>query len=234
MRIELQKGRRGLLRFGEKALEIEILAVAQDTIGVRFAGSGHPAEGTGGDLEFGSDASALAYHVQVAVGARDGSDTLILQRVPGAPHDNYRRAWRVPMNVKTNVRGHNDPRAAKAVIINLSADGALIESAAMFDIEELVDLRLPLPGESPQVVHARVIRTEPSEPPSDAVQRYGVRFLELTTEATHSLTFFIWKRLWELYPKEIAQLLPRRSRRPRSPGAPRAQTEGDPEQQDPP
>ena len=97
MTFELERGRRGTLDLAAGSVSVEVLAVAEDTIGVRFVGMPYPREGAGGELRLGEGDGAVTYHVQVVVGASDDSDTLILQRVAGAPHHRYRRSWRVPM-----------------------------------------------------------------------------------------------------------------------------------------
>lgn len=204
----LEKEKRGYLRLGEKHLPVEILACAKDTIGVSFP---HPQPIENGmklDLEFCESDRLVVYHMQVVVAPIDPGDGVILQRIKGAMYAEKRRTWRVTLDEAVGLRRRGDPRPSNARVLNLSCEGAYLETACALRVGDVVDLLLSLPELPTHQVGGKVVRVEPREPDSNGTGRYGVYFVELFPEARRTLTYFMWKRLRELYPREIAALWP--------------------------
>jgi len=184
---------------------VEILDVAQDTIAVSAPGSDYPIDGMGVTLEFHEFGSVVSYHTRVVVGPRQKGDPVILQRMAGLARKHHRRAWRVSLDAYAHLRRHGDIHYQAARIVNISTEGALIETSADLELNDLFDLRLALPGEPSHWVLGRVIRAEPSE--SDARQ-FGVLFVELSVAAKRSLTTHIWRCVRRERSDDVSELFP--------------------------
>jgi len=204
--LEIEK--RGYLRLGEKRLPVEVLAYAKDTVGVSFPHAQFLENGMKLDLEFQESDRLVVYHMQVVVAPIDPGDGVILQRVKGAMYAEKRCTWRVTLDEAIGLHRRGDPRPSNARVLNLSCEGAYLETPCALRVGDVVDLLLSLPELPSHEVSGKVVRVEPRGPDSNGAGRYGVYFVELFPEARRTLTYFMWKRLRELYPREIAALWP--------------------------
>ncbi len=204
----LEKGNCAHLQVMGERFSVKVLAVAEDTIGVTFSGARYPVEGTGAELRFRDNGGMVSYHTQVVVAPRRNGDGMILQRVSSAFPHRHRSAWRVPMNTMVEMASQNGRPACAVQVHNVSADGALIESPVSLQLDERVDLRLPLGNGPLHNITARVIRFQPLNVTASGAQQVGVRFVDVSKSLRRALTVYIWQRLRDFYPEEISALFP--------------------------
>jgi hypothetical protein len=205
--IELERGKTVFLRFMGKRFLVEIESVADDTIAVSFGGSSYPIDGLGVELEFHDFEGVKTYHTQVVSGPREPGDSMILRRSAGLTRKHHRRGWRVPLETRTEIREPFQSDVHKGVVINVSSEGALIETTAPLEVGEAVELPLVLPKHHTYNVTGRVIRKESLALPG-GLERYGLVFVDTPPKARKALTRFIWSQIRRLYSEEArAQFL---------------------------
>ncbi len=209
MATSIEEGGSAHIRYGGEKVTVKILAVAGDTVAVDFPDRARKLKVGGGvDLELADSHGVASFHMQVIVDAGQLGDGMILQRTSSVTPRQRRKSWRVPVGVKTRVRRPGSSDVSVATIVNISAEGALIEVDENFDPMDMVEMELKLPSHKTRVALARVIRVE--VPVSQGVSPgcYGTVFYELSKEAKRSLTEFISQRLLETRSQDVASLFP--------------------------
>ena len=196
------KGGQAYLQFGGRRIPVKIAAVSRDTVAVSMPGADYPDEGTGVDLNCHDAHGVASYHMEVAVALQQEGDILILRRASSVTPTQRRRSWRVPVDGPAEVRMRDESRPAQAAMVNISAEGALIETDAALEPGDPIELCLALPERPPHAMRCRVIRTEPD------ARSAALWFIGMSPAARHALTCFIWRRLQELQPEKTAALFP--------------------------
>ena len=196
------------VRFNGSRRPVEILAIAQDTVGVTYPYEPFPEAGVTIDLEFDNTRLRACYHEQVVVAPVDKGDGMILRRAPSQTYMERRRTWRVPLAAKTTLRRPNDLVAHDAVVVDLSTEGLLVESNAPFQVGDFVELALPLNGRSLEGVVGRIVRVTSTAPSNPHAHGFGIWFLGLAPQTRKVLTLYMWRRLRELCPGELRALFP--------------------------
>ena len=191
---------------------VEVVALAEDTVGVRCAMGEAPDSGRVVCVAFPFEEGQYLYFMLVVVGAREGGEGLILQRAGSTSYVQRRKALRVPLDVEVAMRPHGLTSSQTVRAIDLSAEGMLIEASGELSIAETVDLMLPFPGAPGHLLYAKVVREATSNTAPER-RRYGLWFVEIGQDARRSLILYLWERLRQLYPGEIAALFPGSRRR---------------------
>lgn len=206
----LRVGNECYLRVMGRNFLVEILGLAEDTIWVSFPAGNYPVEGQGVDLEFHDSSGYLCYHTRVAIGPKKKGDGIVLQRAEAATFLEHRRTWRVPVDLKVRIQRVVDRQEGMGRLVNLSAQGALVETRAPLALGHSLSLTIPLPDGPPITVSADVIHTGPwtwlAQP------RFGIRFTQVPAGARQRLTRFLWKRIRKHYARELDALYPGRRR----------------------
>ena len=208
-----QVGKECFLRVQARIYRSKILGVAKDTIWVSFDDQDHPRQGTVVELEFHDGQGHIAYHTQVVIEPKQRGDGIVLQRASGDKFMKHRRSWRVPTDLVGSVRALNNGHVYQARLVDLSSEGALVETPAEFEVASFVDLTLAFPQRPPHTIKARVVH-DSSGQTHGLLYRFGVRFTEIPRDAQRSLTLFLWKRIRELYPAELNAIYASTRRRP--------------------
>ena len=209
----LKKGNEAYLRLMGRRFLVEVLAVANDTISISFPGGNYPIEGLGVTLEFHEPNGVVSYHTQVIAGPRGEGEGMVLQRAVSVTRMQHRRAWRVPVNVKMSLRKRGQRLPRKVLVIDISAEGVLIETNAPLAFEDLTDLRLTLPKLPVHVVAARVVRLEPADPARKQGPRFALLFVDVAPETRRLLTYYVWSQLRRRHPDEMMARFPGVSKR---------------------
>ena len=207
----LVKGKTAYLQYWDARRRVNVLEVFQDTVAVTAPDGPLPAKGVGVILQVPMLEGMFCYHTHVALTPQPGDDTLLLRRCASVRRFDRRRTWRVPVHSRTKVARHGEPRAFSAQIIDVSAEGAQLHVSGHFELGDMIMFRLNLPDELPHQVSAKVLRLKQLQRDDRTVWAIGVLFRDLSSPARKALTYFIWKRLQELYPREVHTLF-RRSR----------------------
>lgn len=209
----LVKGRSAFVRYWEERKPVTILEVCEDTVAVTAPEGPVPAKGVGVTLEVPSLQGVLCYHTHVATAPYPGDEILLLRRSASVERFDRRRTWRVPLRTQTKVSHLDEPGEFSAVVANVSAQGALLHTGGPFTLGEIITFHLHLPDESPHRVSAKVVRLKTATRDGETASTLGVLFQELSGPARKALTFYIWKRLQELFPRETRMLFRRKSKR---------------------
>ena len=208
----LQVGRECFLRVMDQRFYVEILGVAKDTIWVSFSASDYPLEGMGAELEFYDHGGFLCYHTRVAQGPKKKGDGVLLQRAEAASYLKHRRTWRVTCDLAVWIWTQTGGSPESARLVDLSAEGASIETATEYPVGTPLDMSFTLPGKTTEMLGARVIHIEPPGILREA--KLGIKFIEVKKEAREALTYYLWAKIREKYPRELQSMYPRRSSRP--------------------
>jgi len=185
---------------------VTVLGLSEDTLWVSFPPSDYPIAGMGVDVEVHDDQGFSCYHTRVAIGPRGTTDGMVLQRSGGVHYLRHRRSWRVPIKLAVSM-DMEDGRSFRGTLLNLSAEGALIETTAALQVGDGLTVTVALPGVTVHRINARVIREEAPAGPARLLQ-VGLWFTDMPAEARRALTVYLWKRMRELYPAELHALYP--------------------------
>lgn len=201
-------GRQGHLRFVGKRIPVRILAVRHDTVAVRVIEGPCPYVGAGVELEHAEGWWVAAYHMRVALRSQDHNDLIVLRRASNLRSSERRQSWRVPVDAPGDARRRGENDWFEVQIVDLSAEGGLIEAKRELAVDDLIDLQVALCGKAGRLLVGRIIREEPSDSIASDYRRYGLWFVEMPAESRRVLTQFVWERLQSIRPEDVAALFP--------------------------
>lgn len=199
---DLVKGNRCLVAVMGQRFMVDLLEVDDKTIRVSFPGRDYPISGMAVELEFHDPNGFNCYESEVILGPEKGTPGIVLERPVEPRRAQHRVSCRVPTDLTVQVKDQAHIRRYDAPLVNLSADGALIETNAPFDFSTTVELWLSLPGEPTHETLGAVVHiSSPTETRASGKDTtiYGIRFLHLDPAASQSICNYIWERLRELY-----------------------------------
>lgn len=199
---DLVAGNRCLVNVMGQHFMVDLIGVTEETLLISFPGSDYPVEGMRIDLEFHDTHGFNRYQSQVIQGPQEADGGVLLERPDRAHRTRHRDACRVPTDLTVQVKDKAHVRRYDAALINLSAQGALIETAAPFDFTTTIEMTVSLPGEATHRIPGAIVHignTTRRRAFEDERRRVGVRFLDIDAETSQSLTRYIWKRLRDLY-----------------------------------
>ena len=203
----LQVGRECYLRASGRVLVVEVLGISGDTGWVSYPSADALAEGTGVELEFHDGDGFIGYHARVAVVPRHPANGLMLERSETASQRPERRDWRVPTDFSVWVRTPGKRKKLKGRMLDLTQNGALVETSAPFEAGEMLELIFQLPEFAAHQLVAQVVYSDKTA--SNGVNRFGLRFVEMKKRVRDAITWFLYAQVHELYPDELRELYPR-------------------------
>lgn len=204
----LQVGKQCYLRLLNQTYLVEIIGLAEDTIGVTFPSANFPVEGMGAELEIHDREGFLCFHTRVAIGPKELGDGIVLQRAEAATYLKHRRTWRVPVDFKVKLRRSSDGVRGNGRLVDLSSEGALMETQAAFAQGDDLAMKFRLPGRLSSTVQARIIHWREAAGPGYA--RAGLRFSAVPPDARRALTKFLYARIRVLYRPQLKAMYPKR------------------------
>lgn len=187
---------------------VEILGITTDTVWVSFPASNYPIEGMGAELQFHTPDGCSTFHTRVAKGPEKKGDGVILQRAEASTYLKHRRSWRVTCDLPVMINSLSEARLHEAHLVDLSAEGALVESQSEFEPGDLLNVSFTLPQHPTRALRARVIHYDP--PTMLRSGKLGLKFTEVPPDSRESLTVFLYREIRERYPKELRAMYPRR------------------------
>ncbi len=209
LKAALREGNECYLKVMDQKFFSKILGVADDTVWVSFPGADYPTEGMGVDVEFHDFEGFLCYHTRVVIGPKQTGDGIILQRSEAATYMRHRRSWRVSTDLPGEM-GRGESKAAVRVV-DLSADGAQIDSPKPFDVGTGLHFTFSLPEKPPCTVSCRIIRCSDGKVSGSWI--VALLFTDVPDSVRPSLTWFLYKRIRKEHAQELADMYPR-SKRP--------------------
>lgn len=196
----LFEGQTCLLNVMGRHFLVKILEVGPDTLKLSFAGKDYPIERMRADIEFHDKDGFFYYTTDVIEGPMEVEGCVVVRKPEDLRRNLHRQCCRVSTDLMVQVKDKGHARTYNAELVDISTGGALIRSDAPFDFSTIVDLTVSLPGELTHVVEGQVVHV--AEATSTAPSLYGIRFLDIQSEAHRSVTCYIWERLQELYSDE--------------------------------
>lgn len=198
---ELYVGNRCMLRVAGEHFLIKILGVEKAHIHVTFPGREYPIEGLQVMLEFHDEQGFNSYRSHIVRGPEHAGGGLLLARPVDSRRTKYRDSCRVPTDLTVHVKDQVHVRRYDAALVNLSSGGALIVTPAQFDFSSTIEMTLSLPGEPQHHLIGQVIHATGAPHKYNITDKtYGVRFIDLASNAAESITRYVWNRLREIYP----------------------------------
>ncbi len=207
----LKVGRECVLRSGERTYVVEVLGMAKDTLWLSFPDTDPPRRGNAVQLEVHDEKGFATYRTKILVGPKLTGNGILVERLASLSYMKRRKDWRVPTDFPAWLTTARDEQRHEAVLVDLSYDGARLETREAFEPGEEVALSLKLPRRPTHRIEATVVYM--TKPRRNGVRRVGLRFDSVSERGRHSLTRFLSKRIQELYPAELRALYPRSTRR---------------------
>lgn len=200
--LPLQKGSVGYLSAGTQRVPIEIADYTGKAVHIRFLEGGLVGGSPWCWLDFDVPGGLARFHTQVCAATYDIQDGLLLVRVHGLDRMGVREFARVPVNLPVDIHD-SQGRVHRAVLVNISSGGALLETEIVADAEfrlrDEVTVKLPLPAKI-YTIGGQIVHVEHVGVSTDHRRRYGVRFVEVDRPFLRDLFDYIWLRLTEMFP----------------------------------
>ncbi len=206
----LQIGRECYLKAVGRVVVVEILGINKETIWISFPTADSIGEGTGVELVFHDSDGFMTYHARVAVGPKNTSSGIMLQRAESPSHMKKRRDWRVPTDFPIWIRQPGSTEKHKGVMRDLAAHGASLASQAALEAGDLLEMTLKFPDDLPLAIPVQVVYADKTK--EGATHRFGVRFVDLDKKARESITWYLYEKIQEIYPDQLRALYPSPSR----------------------
>jgi hypothetical protein len=217
--LRLAAGTPCTLRWEGHAHRAEILGVSENTVWTSFPVLGIDVQDQGIDIQLGEDGTGPVFHAQVVIAPQEPGDGIVLRRTASATRKHRRNIWRVPTRLKAEYGVGSGGPWHPGQIANLSLQGALVVGDTGFEVGDPLTIAVHLKTDERLEFPGMVVHNENPEPFEPSPRCWlGVRFNQLSAETTRELTWYLWKRLWKLYPDELKGLYPRSSRRKRRAG----------------
>lgn len=105
------------------------------------------------------------------------------------------------------VRTPDTREKLKGRMLDLTQNGALIETSASFEAGEMLELIFQLPEFAAHQLMAQVVYSDKTA--SNGVNRFGLRFIEVKKRAREAITWFLYEKVRVLYADELRELYPR-------------------------
>ena len=195
-----------------RVLIVEILGVKGDTIWASYPAADRIKDGTGVELSFHNKHGFVGFHTRVSSGPKPGQTGIMLERSESADHGKARRDWRVPCKLPVSLKSYGEAKTVQGRFIDMTIEGAMISGGISAKAGAMLEMQFDLPkAQVPVTVRAQVVYSDPT--PEGDINRYGVRFLELSRPNREALMWYLYEQIQANYPKELRDLYPRPSKR---------------------
>jgi len=184
---------------------VDVLGVSNGTIWVTFPWAVPLPEGTGVELLFQEAEGHVAYHTRVG-GSPGVAGGLMLDRAESCADGQRRRDWRVTADYPVWLRVQGDTEKLKGRMRDLTAKGSMVTTSAHFDPGDLVEMIYQLPEFSVNRLVAQVVYSDTTD--ENGVNRFGLRFVHVSSRAREAITWFLYDRIQALYDDELREMYP--------------------------
>ena len=196
-------GNRCLLVLFGKRYRSAVLSVNEDTIRLSFPVRDFPIEGMRVEMEFYDDGGSSTYEAVVVEERGNVGDGILLSKPSQLNRIVHRSAWRVPVELTANIKGHVHPRKHTVDVLNMSAGGILIRTAVELNVGDMADISLMLPEGPREQLIGTVMHLAQHPGPHSTDQLAGIKFEDTSEDARERLTRYIWQRLHDLHPESM-------------------------------
>jgi hypothetical protein len=196
----IQKGGKCYLRFAGQRVPAEIVDVCEQLIRLRCPEDGVPVRGKGLTIELDAGVGTAGFFAQVVTASPGNLHEIVLMRAPGLDRIELRGQLRVPASLKASLSNPQADGPAEADVINVSTGGMLIETDASLEVGDAVHLLITGEGQLSLEITGAVVHTYTHQPSDRDRVRAGIRFLAPDAACQQSLSWYIWKRVEQVFP----------------------------------
>ncbi|MBX7258786.1 MAG: PilZ domain-containing protein [Candidatus Hydrogenedentes bacterium] len=197
MATHIKRGNCCHLRVGGKRIPAEVVDVREQLIRLRCPEDGVPTRGSGLTIEFAENGAVAGYFAQVLTAAPGQAREVVLLRSPGLDRIDLRSFLRVPSSFTATVEGVQTGGPAEAQILNISSGGALLRTPARVQVGEPVRVTLTAVEQRPIHISGSVVHIGDEQPQTE--HSIGVRFLGVDTDGRHAISWYVWKRIEQIF-----------------------------------
>ncbi|MFP6581186.1 MAG: PilZ domain-containing protein [Candidatus Hydrogenedentota bacterium] len=203
----LTVGQECFLTATKRVIVVEVLGLSEDSIWVSYPTSDIIKDGTGVELTFKTEDGFVGFHAHVSAGPKVNQGGIMLERSESGLNNRERRNWRVPCNFPVSLQVVEQPEVHSCRMVDITIDGLMLYSKWELEPGAMVSIRFNLPNRPTTVAQCRVVYCDPT--PDGDSNRYGLRFEDVKQEGKESLTWFLYERIREIYPRQLSDLYPR-------------------------
>lgn len=196
---------------GNTRVHARLKEIKQDgSLVVTYGSPQSLAQGDIVEMRSADGSPAKIYYMQVQVASAASRPYLLLQHNPGASLKKRRRGWRIPFNAQTGIRATADHHFRSASFIDLSLVAARVICEHQFPPDTRIVLRVALPEFPEHLIEGKVLRTSTTPLRKDSFGQdcYGlvITFESMSATARKHLTFFLWRQVRRIFPREMRKL----------------------------
>lgn len=196
----LQPGTPCLVRFADNTFLVNVVNADESTIRVSFHAYDFPVPGMLVDLEFHEPEGIIRFVAKVLKGPRIEGDGILLERPFSPQIIQHRATYRASTNIDATFIERKGRSHERCKIRNLSTTGASIESRTPLQRGMIVNLSLPIDGNTHEIETKICHVATYSKKDGSPSYVYGTRFMNYSAGAGTAVTNYVWNRLRELYP----------------------------------
>ena len=201
--VGLSVGTQCMLHVTGRHFLVRVVDVDNDLVRLTFPGKDYPIEGMRGEIQLHDEEGFFYYPVVVVEGPMLKGSGIRVRKMGGLKRSRHREACRVPTDLTVQVKDEAHVRLYNALLLNVSAGGAFIQTDAPFDYSTTAEITISLPGEPTHGIRCRIVDVLPAcETARSTDKRFCVRFLDIDPDAEKSITRYVWERLHQMYPTE--------------------------------
>jgi len=201
--VGLSVGTQCMLHVTGRHFLVRVVDVDGELVRLTFPGKDYPVEGMRGEIQLHDEEGFFYYPVVVVEGPMLKGSGIRVRTMGGLKRSRHREACRVPTDLTVQVKDEAHVRLYNALLLNISAGGAFIQTDAPFDYSTTVEITISLPGEPTHGIRCRIVDVLPAcETARSTDKRFCVRFLDIDPDAEKSITRYVWERLHQIYPAE--------------------------------
>ena len=99
-----------------------------------------------------------------------------------------------------------DEKKHKGVLQNLTISGAQLITHAPFDAGDVLELTIQFPDSIPRHISVQIVYSDKTKEAD--TNRFGVRFIEIAPHIQEMITWYLYEKIQELYPRQLREMYP--------------------------
>jgi Tfp pilus assembly protein PilZ len=201
--VVLLAGTQCMLHVAGRHFLVRVVEVDNDLVRLTFPGRDYPVEGMRGEIQLHDEEGFFYYPVVVVEGPLLKGSGIRVRKLGELKRSRHRETCRVSTDLTVQVKDEAHVRLYNALLLNVSAGGAFVQTDASFDFSTTVELSISLPGELTQTIRCQIVDVlPPSESAHSSDKRFCMRFLDIDPDAEKCITRYVWEHLHQMYPTQ--------------------------------
>ena len=192
----LSAGQTFLLRVGKEYFLSTIESLTSESLEVTVPSKDFPAPGMKVSMDFHDDDGCTVYKTEVIRGPSERRRSVRLKRPIPPRRVTHRQYTRVETTLPIRFREMGTVTYHQGTVMNLSAGGLLLKTAATHEFQKTLEMELGLPGNISlnmmgQIVH----KAEQLNGPDGRISLYGCKFIRLDRRERKAITQYVIEQL---------------------------------------